>query len=128
MLVNGNQIGATQSLSGLTGSLDNGGAALLGSVLGQTTSRFAGTMGEVRLTTGVPSSDWILTEYRNQSSPSEFVLFGYQEDQSAGGGGSAVATPSFMQDGATLTMSGATAGATNYYTTSSAVYSARFRR
>ena len=127
--MNGNQIGATQSLSGLTGSLDNGGAALLGSVLGQTTSRFAGTMGEVRLTTGVPSSDWILTEYRNQSSPSEFVLFGYQEDQSAGGGGgSAVATPSFMQDGATLTMSGATAGATNYYTTSSAVYSARFRR
>jgi hypothetical protein len=49
------------------------------------TQPFTGSMDEIRVATQVVSSDWILTEYRNEHAPGTYISEG--SEQTAGGGG-----------------------------------------
>ncbi len=75
----------------------------------------------MRISNAARSSDWIKTEFNNQSAPTTFVSVGSQ--QGSGGGGSVVAAPVFSVPGGTystaqsVTLSTATSGASIRYTT-----------
>ena len=82
------------------------------------------TIDELRVSTATRSSDWILTEYRNQNSPGTFVTLGTQQQNSGGGSPPAqVVAPAFNPVAGTytsatpVTISTTTMGATIRYTT-----------
>ena len=84
------------------------------------TYNFGGKIDEARVSSIARSSDWILTEYRNQNSPSTFLSEGSQQSQ---GGGSQAATPTFTPVAGSYTgvqhvaISTTTSGASIRYTT-----------
>ncbi len=58
--------------------------------VGQTvagTVPFSGRLDELRISFTTRSSDWIATEFNNQSNPATFEGFGFPEDVGGGGGG-----------------------------------------
>lgn len=68
--------GATLTAPTITfiGAGDNGG----------TDANFNGTIDEYRMSTTGRSSDWILTEYNNQSNPSGFIIFDSEVNNTIG--------------------------------------------
>src|ERR1039458_6069940 len=96
------------SVSGITG--DGGTAAIIGS-RHDLVSMFKGGMDEVRVSNIARSSDWISTEYNNQSSPSTFYSVGAAV---TGGGSSTPAisslSPTMGAVGAAVTITGSNFG------------------
>lgn len=63
-----------------------GGTTRLGRNFGAGSNYFRGTLDEFRIKTSLSSSDFVLTEYNNQSSPTTFYWIGPEETEAVAGG------------------------------------------
>lgn len=74
---------ASQNITGTFTSSDNGDASIGGETAsGETGNRFNGSLDEARILTVVRDSNWLITEYNNQNSPSTFYTLGAQDSAS----------------------------------------------